>query len=316
MRKYVLKILLFSFPMFLPLIFIVIIDPYNFFNISKIIDDETKVNVMNGSVQSFTRGNMLWKVLKFRRKPCPNLIIGDSDGFHIHEQLVSKLTGEEYFNFSISGANIETQIKIFWFAAERIKLRKVFLQLTFELCNQNISYNLFHFAQDYIDKPYLYFANKEIFLDSFRNLISEISNNSDWVDHTYVIGSREEMIKSITGNAERFLKNYAYPEKFLSELKQISDYCVNHNVELRFIIFPSSNLVNEQFIKYNMLQMREQFYDEISSLAATYNFLSAYRNFSDINNFQDFAHTTQHVTDSMTVEIWKPKTENNIPHSE
>jgi len=94
--------------LFIPILFIGVIDPYNYINISKITDDETWVKLMNGSEQSFTRGNMLWKALKFRCKPCPNLIIGDSNGFHFREQLVSELTGEEYFNLSISGANIQT----------------------------------------------------------------------------------------------------------------------------------------------------------------------------------------------------------------
>jgi hypothetical protein len=303
-KNYILTVAKFSILLIIPIIFIVVIDPYNYINISKLIDDERKVKVMNGSTQSFTRGNMLWKVLKFRRKPCPNLIIGDSNGFHIREQLLSEMTGEEYFNMSISGANIQTQITLFWFAAEQIKLRKVYLQLTFELSSQHRSYDLFHLAQDYIDKPYLYFTNKEIFIDSFRNMAAKISKNSNLLDHSYLVGTREEKIAEINSSNERFLKDYTYPAEYIFELKKISDYCSDNNIHLSFIFFPASNLGNENIARYNLVEIRDRFYNEIASITLTYNFLFEYRNFPDTIYFPDFAHTSQHVTDSITSAIW------------
>jgi hypothetical protein len=305
-KKYILTIAKFSILLLVPILFIVVIDPYNYVNISRLIDYETKVKVMNGSVQSFTRGNMLWKVLEFRRKPCPNLIIGDSNGFHIREQMVSELSSEEFFNLSISGANIQTQITLFWFAAERIKLRKVFLQLTFELSSQHSSYDLFHFAQDYIEKPYLYFTNKEIFIDSFRNLVTKISKNSTCVDHSYLVGSREEKIEDINSSNVRFLKNYTYPSEYMAELKKISEYCSDNDIHLSFIFFPTSNLGNENIARYNLVEVRDRFYDEIASIAFAYNFLFDYRNFPDTIYFSDFAHTSQHVTDSICSKIFLP----------
>lgn len=305
MKKYILKIFYFSLLLLFCCLFIFLIDPHNFFNISKLIKDDAKIKVINRSYEATTRGNMLWKALKYRRKPCENIIIGDSQGFDIREKLVSELTGEEYFNFCIPGASLQTKFSIFWFVAKQIKLKKVYLEVSFINSDAHRSYNLFHFAQDYFNKPYLYFSNKEIIIDSYYNLMYALTADRSWAQNPLGLESIKFMNQVSELKFKLFFGNYSYPEKSFVELRKISDYCINHDIELNFIIFPNYRRVDEYLSENGLINLREKYGTDIGAISKLYDFsndtrISAYR-----NNFKDYYHINQHMSDSLTVEIWK-----------
>lgn len=307
MKKYIFKIFYFSLLLLFCCLFIFLIDPHNFFNISKLIKDDAKIKVINRSYEATTRGNMLWKALKYRRKPCENVIIGDSQGFDIREKLVSELTGEEYFNFCIPGASLQTKYSIFWFVAKQIKLKKVYIEVSFINSDAHRSYNLFHFAQDYFNKPYLYFSNKEIIIDSYYNLMYALTADRRWAQNPLELKSINFMNQISELKFKLFFGNYSYPEKSFVELKKISDYCTNHGIELNFIIFPNYRRVDEYLSENGLINLREKYGTDIGAISKLYDFsndtrISAYR-----NNFKDYYHINQYMSDSLTVEIWKKR---------
>ncbi len=308
MRKFFLEGFFFCLPLTLLFLFIFCIDPYNFFNVSKLVNNDTKVVAINRSNDVEPRGNMLWKVLQFNRKPCPNVVIGNSQGFSIREDLITKITGDEYYNFCVPGASLSTTITTFWYMIKKTKPEKVYLQVSFALSNatEKRTYDLFHFAKDYIDKPYLYFFNKDIFLDSYYNLKYEIKKDKNTARH---IPRLKPGIKDEISEAElnEVFQTYLYPEKNMLELKRIAAYCRENNIQLEFIIFPCYRRVDEYLSEKGLIEMRDRFRNEINALGKTHDFLTI----SSINdketNFIDYFHQTQHITDSLTSLIWQDK---------
>lgn len=304
MKTYLKKGFYFSLPIIFISIFILIIDPYEFINISHIINSKDKIAVYRRSDKSAPRGSMLWKVIHYGRNPKANIIIGDSQGNNIKESLIKEVSGKDFFNFCVPGSSYATMFQTFWYATEKCQLEIVYLQLGFMNYNANRPYNLFHFAQDYIDDPYLYFTQKEILFDSFVNAYYQINKNPKIVQKSYEYNSPEKLDELSAYRLKLFFGTYEYPTEYYYELKKISDYCLENNIELKFLILPTYKGMEEYLEKNNLMLMRNKFKEDIKSLAYVYDFNQPTELTEIRENFIDYFHPKRHIIDKLTREIW------------
>lgn len=304
MIKYLKRGFYFSIPVFLCFVFIFIIDPHEFINVSHVIDPETKVKLIHRSDEASPRGAMLWKYLHFEREPVKQAIIGDSQGRRIKPELIKEVSGEEVFNFCVPGASYETYFDIFWFVIEQTELEKVYFQISFMNYSMARSYNLFHFATDYIQKPYLYFMNKEILFDSFYNFLFSVTGDESIIENSYEHAPLEELDRLTQPRLEMFFSNYQYPSAYYSELNRIKQYCEANNIELYFILMPTYKGVGEYLAEHGLTNMRERFEQDLGFLGDIYDFDVPGEVSNTRENFIDYFHPRQPVIDGVTREIW------------
>jgi hypothetical protein len=304
MKQYLKRSLLFSTPIILCFIFIFLIDPYEFINISHIINSDIKFQVLRRSDESLPRGHILWKTLHFKRRPVKNIIIGDSQGVGFDATYISNLSGKEYYNFCVTGASYKTMFKIFWFTAETTKLERVYFQVGFMNYNASRSYDIFHFAQDYFDKPYLYFTTKEILIDSYYNFIYSLTKNDDLIKYSFNFQELEIRDARSKEILEMLFKNYNYPTEYYQELKKISEYCKNKNIQLYFIIFPMFDAVKNYIVENNLDKMNQQFKDDIKSLGYTFDFDVRSDFTKNRDNFIDYFHPIPVAYIELSQNIW------------
>jgi hypothetical protein len=304
MKKYLIRGLMFAIPFVAYFLFIVIIDPHNFVNVFHVINDVDKKAIISRNDESSPRGNMLWKTLKIKRHPVKKIIISDSQGAAIDTKLIEEVSGESFFNYSVPGASFETLFDMFWLAADQTKLEKVYFIIEFMNYNENRSYNIFNFAQDYIDKPYLYFITKENFFDSFVNLVYQITRNPKIVQNSYEYAPVEEMNKKAESIMKMFFNNYSYPTDYFNELSRISNYCKENDIELKFIILPVYKEVDEFLRKKGLLEMRQRFEDDLRSLGDTYDLDVPGDIKNTRGNFVDYFHLRHPQLDELTRQIW------------
>ncbi len=304
MIKYLIRGFYFCIPILLCFIFIFIIDPHEYINVSKVIDADTKIAIIHRCDESSPRGDMLWKYLHFKREPVKKVIIGDSQGRKIKPELIEEISGEKIFNFCVPGASYETYFDIFWFVADQTKLEDVYFQISFMNYNSNRSYNLFHFADDYIQKPYLYFVTKEILFDSFYNLLYVVTKDEKIVQNSYEYAPVEEMDKLARKNLEMFFGDYSYPVAYYSELNKIKQYCDENNIELSFILMPTYKGVAEYLEEHGLTEMRQRFEEEIGFLGDTYNFDVPGEVSNTRENFIDYFHPRRPILDDVTRKVW------------
>jgi len=305
MRKYLFRILLFVSPVILCSILIVVVDPYEFINVFHWIGAEDKRRVLNRNDESSPRGNMLWKTIQFKRRPQKNILIGDSQGKNIKVELIRELSGEDVFNYCVAGASFETLFEMFWFAAGQIKLEKVYFQVAFMNYNLDRSYNIFYFAQDYLDHPYKYFTTKEIYYDTWINLAYKLTQNPGLVSDSYEFTPLNEMNALAEYRLDLFFGKYLYPEIYFEELKKINQYCEENNIELKFIILPTYIEVDNYLEKRSLLKMKEKFKSDIKSLAFTYDLDIPGELKNKRENFIDYFHPIQPIMDTLAYKIWR-----------
>lgn len=312
LKKFLTEALIFSSPIIICWLFIVMIDPVNIFNIFSIVDRDTKLRMISRSPASQPLGTLNWKASEFRRKPFNNIIIGDSQSFGIKEELLSELTGKKFYNFGVPGANMETKFSIFWFAAKQIKLNKVIFQLSFP--NWNLGgKSMFPIVQKYLDKPFFYLFNSSSFNDAFENFEFMITNRYDQEKSIYEFPITDENEKLFNRYLQEMFKKYKFSDSKFNELKKIVSYCEENKISLEFLFLP----LHENYYNYlsnnNLTEVNEKFISEISLLGKTYN----YSTINDINikeeNFKDYFHQKDFITDSITRLIWTKKKSQQTP---
>jgi hypothetical protein len=302
--KYIFRGLLFSIPFIIYFLVILIVDPHCFANVFHVIKNEDKAAIIDRNDESTPRGNILYKTLRIKREKPKKILIGDSQGTHINMKLVEDYCGEKVFNYCVPGASFETLFKMFWVAAEEAKPQKIYFQVAFMNYNSKRSYDIFNFAQDYIDKPYLYYLTKENFKDSFVNIWYQITKNPKIIERSYLNMPDEEINLVAESRLKMFFDNYIYPKDYFSELNKISTYCKENNIELEFLILPVYRSVDDYLEKTALTDMKKRFKDDIRFLGNTYDLDVP----GEIKNtrayFIDYFHMRQPQLDIVTKQIW------------
>lgn len=304
MKKYLLKLFYFSIPFLLIFLFIFLIDPYEYINISHIIGSENKQLVMNRDDATSPRGGLFWKKLHYQRNPKKVILIGDSQGDNIKEDIVKRISGEDLYNFCVPGASYQTMFDTFWQAAEQTQLESVYFQVSFMNYNATRDYSLYSYIQKYFDKPFMYFFDKEMLIDSFYNFFYAITKNSKLVENSYEYQPEKALDKHSMEYMKLFFDNYTYPVNFKNEMIRIADYCEKHEIETTYIIMPTYDETFDYLDKNDLTKMYQTFKKDIQSLGHTHDYWVKNEVTKVRQNFVDYFHPRQAVIDQITLEVW------------
>lgn len=304
MKNYLLKIVLFGLPVMVFPLLVLLIDPYNFVNAFHVVNDSDKYKVIQRCDESSPRGNLLWKMICYKRQPLPCIIIGDSQGKDIRTDLIADITGETYSNLCVPGASYNTMFDLFWFAAAQTDLKKAWFQVSFMNFNTQRSYNLFCAADKFMKYPYLYFTTKEIYVDAFYNVAWAVTRNPHLISKSYEFLPENKMEELSRSRLHLFFDSYSYPDNFVEEFRKVSQYCDKQGIELNFIILPVYVEVDNYLKKVGLDEERAQFKSDIKALGHTIDLDSESPLKNSRLNFFDYFHPKKAVMDSLTIEVW------------
>jgi hypothetical protein len=211
--------------------------------------------------------------------------------------------GEEVYNFSIPGGNINTLKDLFWTAAKNKNLKEVYLQFVFLNFNKNVTYDLMEFVRKFQSKPLRYLYDKEIIVDTWSLLYYHITKDSDFVN----IEKKEENI-DLWKRAEKLtvdrLDKYEFPIRYSEELEKIANYCRANHIKLYVIQLPTHDAFLEKVNEKGLMEEYELYNKIIYKLGETVN-LDTFKSFnSNRNNFKDYYHYKNEILDSITRMTW------------
>ena len=171
-----------------------------------------------------------------------SIILGDSKFTFLDIIRLSKISGDNYLNISYGGAALEESILEFWYTTNRLKLKKVIFELDFHALNNN-------WRMDRISK---YFDMS--YVDMLKAYYFDYYNNRTMLEEVYKavrgrkgeeVTSKEELVKKGIEDKKEVLKTYTINEEGLEELKKISEYCKDNNIELIFFSPPLYSRMSE-----------------------------------------------------------------------
>lgn len=264
MKGFFKKLLLFIIPFVLYVVLIVLTDPYNYWNHNKIIPLEVKLTI------SRELNGRLWKVVQFNRTPKPNVMFGDSRVDMIDTKRMRDITGADYYNFGYPSATLQEIIETFWYVANKVELKNVIMGISFNLYNK---YN----NKDLIS-PVLASSNEVRYVLNGANIKAvvacfyQMAKGGDAGISVPDMDFESFWQEKIDGPSAQFYKLYKYPDNYYHELKEISDYCKAHGINLVFYIPPTHVDLQAQIEKYHLSKEAAKYRSDLEGLGKVLDF--------------------------------------------
>lgn len=272
-------------------------DPFDFFGAPSFIPDEVKAPTAS------QLNPCLWKMKRFERAPSANILLGDSRMNAVSVERLKELTGEDYFNFGYGGGSLKESIDTFWFAAERVKLQRVYIGLHLSVYNDYNYTERTKLYESVAHNPALYFVNRTVLQAAVYDTYSRLTRTDLKLGAPGV--SREafwrDYLENVLGG---YYKNYVYPSQYKRELERVARYCREHGVELVFVIFPSHVEAQQRIRDFHLERESEAFRRDLASLATVYDFDYENEITTRKENYSDPVHTVGEVNELLLREIW------------
>lgn len=291
MRKFILKLTLFSLPFVLWFGLVAWVDPFNFFQ----NNSPTELALRESEIRPLN--SMLFNMIKYKNAPCEVVFIGDSRTRVISDSLYSEITHEPTFNLYSNKAKLNEMIDLFWFAERFKKLKKVYFGINFNLFNTYAFGSRSKSNSELCSSPLKYITNRAVgeatgmLLHIFSMPGEKKPNQVDFWKY------------NLETKANDFYSKYDFPEEAVEQLLEVSKFCAEYNIELTFVIVPHVSSMQKKVPLFHLEQEELNFKHTISGIANTvdYDYNNAVT--SDTTNFGDPIHFKKHIGELIAREL-------------
>ncbi len=299
MRRFVIRLALFSIPFWIYAAFIWTTDPFDLLPSYSLISESTKQRISGAA------NPPLWKMSRFMKSTAPNILLGDSRMGHIRVQEIKAITGEDYVNLSCAGGKLIEIIRMFWFAARHRHLKSVVVAINFDTYNQHGTEDRTGTYESIKKDPLLYFVDHTVMEAAAYEFKADVLGRARDLESPNM--SPEQFWEYQLEFAANHYRVYAPPAWAKPELKKITEYCQHNDICLVFIILPSHvDLQNIVKVTGRAPEYR-QFKEEIAGLATTYDYDYPNSLTRDRENFSDPFHFSDATGDLLVHDIWLGK---------
>jgi hypothetical protein len=319
MIRFFKRLSLFLIPVCIYVICIIIIDPFEYFHVVSIVPTRKKIRSFWNSPELSMMGTMIWKLSEYNRSRCDNVILGDSRSDRIQVDSLKQITGQDYYNFGTPGGDYAIYTSLFWRISGRVKLKNVYLGVSFHNYGDTYHRDLYGEAKYTIDHVYPFFTSPFLVNQAFdiaklgftRNRIKLCRQYKGQVQIPLDNDPFAARPPSFQKTWDRSVKiqsesysRYRYPDDYYKRLKEVSEYCKDNNINLVFIIVPNYMECYDLAMQANLGQEMERFKADIRSLGETYDF--DYPNELTRNKayYSDIWHFSSYVYDVIYREVW------------
>ncbi|MFZ4591951.1 MAG: hypothetical protein ACOYN6_13195 [Ignavibacteria bacterium] len=264
MKKLFYKILILLIPVIIYLVFVLVVDPFNYFGISDFIPLNIKRSV------AYIENPALFNLIHFNRNPSENITISDSRFADKDLPLIESQTGFKFAELYIFDGMIKDMISGFWFANSRVKLKNVYLSINFNNFFITQRNDLVKSAETIINDPLMYAANLNIIKSAFKCLKYDNNSAKDTIYKIPRTDFESNWTRFLSVTEMRYYKNYSYPQEYLKDLKEIKSYCDKHSINLCFIIPPTNVDMQNLIDSNNLKSQKEMFVRNLAKISATY----------------------------------------------
>ena len=299
MKKFIINFFYFSIPLLVWAILIVIIDPFNYFNLVDLKNKSPKHNAEK-------LNTLLFRTIDFKNDPTNNILIGDSRTDALPIELIENYEKSKYKKLNTNAAKINEIFELFYYANDIKKIDKVVIGINFSMFNKYSYQNRVENTLKIINNPLIYIFNKTTIEASFyviRSRLFKINLN------TKPKMSKEEFWKwIIKTKSKHWYAKYKYPENLYKKLKEFDLFTKNNNTEVIFIVVPHHREFHQKLIDYGLEIQEIKFKETLSSLnAKVYDFDYFNAIIANKNNFKDPIHYNDSIGKLIVNEIWGNK---------
>jgi len=279
MRRFIHNVIILAIPLIIYLIIIAMIDPFNYLNISDLVDNSVKHRISH-EVEPH-----LFKLIDFENNPRRNITLGDSRT----DRLYYSMNYEKWANLAYGGGSIKEMVETFWWVVKEHELDTVLIGLNLNLYNK---YNKRFWVEETIETKKNFFSyafNKCTFRSTFLICKSLVSKKEIVVNEPPL--NKEEFWEfQLTQTPKKFFEKYSFPDNYHQDLIDISTYCQQNKIKLIFWIPPSFIDFQNTISAYNLEDFNEQFKSDLMAIGELYDYEYENKLTIDKDNFSDPLH--------------------------
>jgi hypothetical protein len=291
MKKFILKLMLFSTPFVVWFSIVAWIDPFNFFNWKskeEIEIRETKIRPLN---------SMLFNMIQYKHNPTEVIFIGDSRTRIVSDSLYRSITNQSTFNLYSNKAKLNEMIDLFWYAESFQKLKKVYFGVNFNLFNTYAFGARSKSNSELCNSPLKYITNRAVG-EATGILLHLVSLSPDKKPN-----QKDFWKYNIEEKSADFYSKYNFPTEAVTQLSEIANYCKSHNIELTFVVLPHAAPMRKKVVHYNLSDQEALFKSTISGIGNTVDYDYENAITADTTNFGDPIHFKKHIGELIAREL-------------
>ncbi len=296
MNKFLRRTLIFFIPLFLYLIIVLAVDPYNYFS-SEVVSSEIKKNI------AFKLNYPLFKLLAYEKEPTKNIILGDSRSNNLDIDFVNSCGDKKFTNLAYGGGTLQEIINTFWEVSKNAKLETVVIGVNFNLYNKT---NAMDRVSETISlkNNFVSYATSKYTFKSTGLIVKSILLNETY-DVEIPEMSREEFWQyQLNSSANNTYRIYKYPENYFLELQQIAVYCKQNNIKLSFFIPPTHVSLQEKIDEFKLTAQEEKFKKDLMGLGPVYDFDFSNDITLNKDKFKDPYHCKESVAETIVKVVF------------
>ncbi len=294
---------LFVIPVVVWVFIAVLVDPYNYFNISHVFSNQSK------ELSSKQTNTLLYNAIEFSRFPKSKVFIGDS-----RVKVLSADNSPAFYNLHSNAAKLNEMIDLFWFADSYVELEEVYMGVNFNLYNKYAYSNRMSAVSSVLKNPLLYVFNSNV-AEAMWPLI-QVSLLNKKINNKPRMTQLEFWDWNIQTKAFQHYSKYSYPEELYLSLQEMSNYCKGKNIRLTFVIVPHHQEFRGRVCDFKLVEEEQSFKDELKKMSRVIDFDYDNELTRDQNNFGDPIHLTQSMGSKLFQEIVQDSVVNGIVFDE
>lgn len=263
MGKYIKHIILFLLPLMLYGIAVRVVDPFNYF-------DASKLNKGEQMQYAYPINRTLYRLIEFNRTKKHKVLIGDSRMNYIGA--LTDTIDSEFFNFSSGGATMYQMLDVFEYITDVHQIDEVVFQVSFDDFNEKADYSELPNALSITNNYWLY-------LYSINNLKAMYHLAIDGLlgTNTKIGGieeSKEEYWQQCIKQEYEFNRGqgYVYGNALIKRMKDMVLTCKRENIKLTFVLLPVHNDILS-IIKTENEQNYMRFKQDMRQIVGSYTFI-------------------------------------------
>ncbi|MBN2184280.1 MAG: hypothetical protein JW746_03030 [Candidatus Krumholzibacteriota bacterium] len=298
MKKFLIKASIFLIPFLLWAGIVMVIDPFNYFNVSSLIPDRVKLR----NAKPLNR--LMFNMIQYKHDPSDNLTIGDSRSYNLKIAQIEKITGDDYFLLNSNALKLNESFELYWFASRIKQPDKVFFILNFNMFNKFAYADRVKGAEGILNNPLFYIFDRSV-AETCWLVTKAYIQNSPAVSTTPPMTREKFWDWNIQVKANDHYGKFSYPETLYDEMKRVVRHAKKNGTEITFIIVPHHIEMQARVADYGLTADMNRFRKDLFELGVNvydYDFVNEIT--IDRANFDDPIHFTIATGDRIINEVW------------
>ena len=297
MYKFLFRSFLFFMAPLLWMVYLFVVDPYDYFNHQwNVIDQETKAKTA-GELNLFIRTTIAYK-----NNPSEFLLVGDSRTRTLPISQINTHTQDRYTSLAIPAAKLNEVIELIYFAHDVKPLKHIITGVNFTMFNEYAYANRVGKMKNIINNPLLYIFNKPIAEASFYAVRGQLTG----LPVIRKKPTRDEAWNRIMKERpKQWYGRYKYSDSIEQKITELSDFVEENNIRWTVLVVPHYKDFRDHLPKYNRQADEQRFLAYLKTLNADvidYDFDSEMT--TNEENFDDPVHYNHEIGERIIDEIW------------